>query len=288
MRVLTWVPLASVDLIKAGLPGAAVDSPSCLRDLRARTTDIHYDLLILDPCIVGDYAAELLTSEPFQSIICILFCPANTRTTSAILYALRLKPTECVLVGLHDIGPRFSELLNQLPQVSITTQILSTVSPCLRPLSSPVSHELTLLFLRESPRSTGPIGASRGATRRTMDRRLASAGLASVRTWNAVARIAHSMSLIRDPGIPYRDIADQVGYRTLQSLAKQVRETAGVPLPIARRDLSDADFVAAASRRLLRSSKFGVPLPRRLLGQDGSRSVPLVGQPHRTTPLTRQ
>jgi transcriptional regulator GlxA family with amidase domain len=112
-------------------------------------------------------------------------------------------------------------------------------------------------------RSVEDLAASARTTRRSLDRWLARAGVASARTLLSCARATAAYHLIAVGNVQKRRAAALAGYSSARSLARGLRDVAGLSNPIELDGVSRGKFMVAVRRRLVRESRsraWGSPL----------------------------
>ena len=120
-------------------------------------------------------------------------------------------------------------------------------------LPASVAEAVVALFSRpERTRSIDDLAATAGTTRRTLDRHLARAGLASARTLLACARAHAAYRLLATGAVRPSGAASMVGYPSPRALTREFRALTGhVPSAVPSR-LSQERLMATLSRHLVR------------------------------------
>ena len=270
MNVLAFLtPSAHGQLLRALPPPHRVTNASDWQAVAAAVRDREYDVAILDPCAGHDHAyAErlrtLVDATPASAPMPVIGYVSVTASAihSAQTFA-RLAPPQVANVivrGLDDAPRAFAVAIQRVVSSWAASQLVYSTDNPFRALPPPAVRAVEALFRRpERLRSVAALAAEAGTTRRSLDRWLARAGLASARTLLACARANAAFHLLSGGHIRAARAADLLGYPSARALAREMQALTGcVPSAIPTR-LTHAAFSAAITRRLKRSAAGRAP-----------------------------
>jgi AraC-like DNA-binding protein len=189
------------------------------------------DVAIVDPRIGTSIEAapvrELVGRYPTLPIVVYtLLTPDTLRATVELA---RAGIEHVVLRGFDDEPRRLRDLVERLPARRLSTIVLGALEERLTEAPPLLRAAMTRLF--EAPhafRHVDDLARAAGMTRRTLDRWLGRAGLASARMIMVSARLARAVHYMRDPGYPLDDITRKLGYENPRLFARQVRAATGL------------------------------------------------------------
>jgi AraC-like DNA-binding protein len=225
---------------------------ACLRDPAC-------DALIIDPTIGGEGATpERLTalsaaSGELPTPAILGYVSVTASAVKAAHSLARIGASEIVVRGVDDSVASLRRTLHRVVADHAAARLVIG-SNLLAALPSAIAEAIVTLFRRpERVRSVPDLAASAGTTRRSLDRYLARAGLASARTLLGCARAHAAFQLLASRSVGPSGAAIRVGYPSLRALTREFRALTGhVPSGVPSRLTSDL-FIATVSRRLMRS-----------------------------------
>ena len=263
MNVLAFLtPSAHGQLLRALPPPHRVTNASDWHAVATAVHDREYDVAILDPCAGHDHAcADRLRAlvDATRATAPMPLIGYVSVTASAIHSAqtfARLAPphvSNVVVRGLDDAPHAFAAAIHRVVSSWAASQLVHSTESPFSALPPPAVRAVEALFRRpERLRSVAALAAEAGMTRRSLDRWLARAGLASARTLLACARANAAFHLLSGGHVRTARAADLLGYPSARALARELHALTGcVPSAIPTR-LTHAAFSAAITRRLRR------------------------------------
>ena len=270
MNVLAFLaPSAHAQLLRALPPPHRVTNTLEWRTVSTAIRERTYDVAVLDPCAGSEQAC----AERLRTLVDATAPTADTPiiaylsiTANAIRCAgtfARLAPPHVpnvVVRGLDDAPEAFSATIQHVVSSWAASQLASVAGEPFAALPPSAVRAVEILFRRpERMRSVSALAAEAGTTRRSLDRWLARAGLASARTLLACARANAAFHLIAGGHVRTARAADLLGYSSSRALARELVALTGcVPSAIPSR-MTHSAFAAAIARRLRRPGLTGTP-----------------------------
>lgn len=163
----------------------------------------HVDLAVIDPCLADPGASvrgqppafREVTARPY-AIPLVAYtqaCPLAVQT----LAVARWRPVAVVLIDIDDDGDRLAGVIAAAPRAAVPERILAVLRPRLRALPPAMASALEDLFRRpEAFSHVEGLARRAGLTRRSLDRWLLRAGLASAHVVLACARVARAYTVL--------------------------------------------------------------------------------------------
>ena len=263
MNVLAFLGLsAHAHLIRALPPPHRIthttDWPTLLSGLR----DAECDVAVVDPCVGSLHASaehlrELADAARASAETPVVgyFAVSAAAIRAAHTFA-RLGPADVsniVVRGFDDAPDALSATLHRVVSSSAGNRLVRSVGKPFAALPSTAARAVVTLFHHpERMRSVSDLAAEARTTRRSLDRWLAQAGLASARTLLACARVNAAFHLMTDGHVRAARAADMLGYASPRALTREMRALTGCAPSAIRDELTESAFSAAIARRLRR------------------------------------
>jgi len=217
------------------------------------------DVLVVDPCV----GAERLARERVRELLAVRSHSPCTPVvgyvcvTAAAIHAVSALARSCgaeiVVRGLDDQAHALLRTLHRAIAGSAAEPlVVALAGPC-SPLPLDIADALTLLFRRpDKLRSVDDLAMAASTTRRTLDRWLARAGLASARTLLACARTSAAFHLLTTGGLRATHTAALLGYASTRALTRELQSLMGFAPSSIPPHMTRATFVDGLRPRLFR------------------------------------
>jgi hypothetical protein len=215
------------------------------------------DVAIVDPCAGGDriaasHADALASLRPLLTPI-VAYVSVTASAMHAVIRLVRAGSAEIVIRGVDDSAEMLEAVAHRAIASWAAERLVSEVGAPFDSLPPEVLEAIRFAFVRpDRVRSVEDLAASARTTRRSLDRWLARAGIASARTLLSCARATAAYHLIAVGNIQKRRAAALSGYSSARSLTRGLRDVAGKNHPIEPDGMSRGRFMAAVRRRLVR------------------------------------
>ena len=222
----------------------------------------HGDVAIVDPCADGDrlaaaHADALASVRPLLTPI-VAYVSVTASAMHAVIRLVRASTAEIVIRGVDDSAAMLEAAAHRAIASWAAARLVSEVGTPFDALPPEIVEAIHFAFVRpDRVRSVADLAASARTTRRSFDRWLARAGMASARTLLSCARATAAYHLIAVGNVQRARAAKLTGYSSARSLARGLRDVAGWSDPIAPDDISRDTFMAAVRRRLVRELRSG-------------------------------
>ena len=223
-----------------------------LRHLRA-------DVAMVDPCMGGDHHSSgrldsLAAMSPRAIGVPIVgYLSVSAPAMRAVLSLARFGAVEILIRGVDDSTAAIVAVVHRAFAVFSARRVVSVVDGPLDSLPAPIASAIRDAFHHpERVHSVGDLVAAAGTTRRTLDRWLARAGLASARTLLACARANAAFHLISSGHLRRSVAATLLGYASTRSLGREMLAVTGYPAATVSAGVSRDAFAAALGRTLVR------------------------------------
>ena len=190
------------------------------------------DVAVLEPTpIAPDELApllRLLASHPAVPVIVYTsVSPAAMRVT---LELARRGVHHVVFRGIDDAPGRFRALMQDLADTTWRSRLWPWVEERVARVPAPLERAVRELF--EAPHrfnDVSDLAAASGLTRRTVERWLTRAGIASPKLLVVSARVERAHHIMRSSSADVATVAERVGYPSTRLFARQVALASGCP-----------------------------------------------------------
>lgn len=262
MIALAFLPPQPLTQLRRALapPHRVVSVPTweqLITGVRERTCD----LIVVDPCAGAERSAcervgELAAARgraPATPVV------GYVSVTAAAIHAVRTLVRACdaeiVVRGVDDAATGLLQTLQRCIAGSGAEPLVHAAFDApLAPLPPEIADAIALLFRRpDKLRSVDDLATAASTTRRTLDRWLARAGLASARTLLACARVSAAFQLMSSGGVRTRGAAALLGYASPRALSRELQSLAGFGPSGVPSHMTHAALVAALRPRLFRA-----------------------------------
>jgi AraC-like DNA-binding protein len=235
------------------------DWPTLLSALR----DGRCDVAVVDPCVGGPHAntdrlreladaARASTETPVVGYFAVSAAAIRAAHTFA-----RFGPPDVsniVVRGFDDALDTLSATLHRVVSASAASRLVLSVGNPFAALPPAAARAVVTLFHHpERMRSVSDLAAEARTTRRSLDRWLAQAGLASARTLLVCARANAAFHLMTAGHVRAARAADMLGYASPRALAREMQALTGYAPSTIRGQLTASAFSAAIAHRLRRA-----------------------------------
>jgi AraC-like DNA-binding protein len=262
MILLCYLPPQSLAQVMRAFPSPhrvlnAVAWDAVLSDVR----HLRADVAVIDPCLGGDHnASSRLDSLARVSGDCgavpvVGYLSVSAPAMRAAMSLARLGATEILIRGVDDSVASIGAAIQRAFAVSSARRVIAAVREPLRSLPRAIASAIMEVFHHpERVHCVGDLATAANTTRRTLDRWLARAGLASARTVVACARAPAAFHLISSGHVRRATAASLLGYASPRSLGREMVAMTGYPAARVSAGMSRDAFVAALGRKLVRDS----------------------------------
>jgi AraC-like DNA-binding protein len=191
--------------------------------------------------------------ERFATLPIVVYTTLSPEALQGVVELAKYGVQHVVLRGFDDEPRRFRALLERLPAYALSERLLESLAEPLCATPPALVRAVERLF--RSPQGfhdVGDLAAAAGMTRRSLDRWLDRAGVASAKMLVVGARMLRAYHYMRDPGYLLEDVAAKLGYPTARLFARQMRLVMGVMPSAVRAGIGPEQFVdklAAAMRQ---------------------------------------
>lgn len=217
------------------------------------------DVVVIDPgagvdAAVPDAAhpaASALAKVPHVPFVLYITGPTGSFTHTHSL--LQLKPTGLLHRG--DSTPAaIIAAVRQAAGLSLPRRILTSIAPQMESLPWRMQGVLwRILEDADVTEKVDDLCEASGMTRRSFDRRLLRAGLASAQTFLEGGRLVKAYSRLQSSGFRCDDVVREMEYSSSRRLQNDSHSVLGMP-PTTMRRLSVADFAARVGGALVRTN----------------------------------
>jgi len=158
-----------------------------------------------------------------------------------------------VVRGIDDGPEQFRDLLEGLPSDTLSGLVLGMLDSALDDAPAPLVRALQEMFRAPHVlRDIAAVARAAGLPRRSFDRALERAGLASADALIRTARVVRVYHYMRATGIRLKDIATKLGYGTPRALTSEVLLVTGLLPSLLRKETEPDAFLARIAPRLWR------------------------------------
>ena len=263
MNVLAFLgSSAHAQLVRALPPPHRVTHTTDWPTLLAALRDARCDVAVIDPCVGGQHGSaerlrELTDAAQASADVPVVgyFAVSATAIRAAHTFA-RLGPADVsniVVRGFDDAIDALSATLHRVVSSGAASRLVRSVGNPFATLPPAAARAVVSLFHHpERIRSVSDLAAEARTTRRSLDRWLAQAGLASARTLLACARANAAFHLMSAGHVRAARAADILGYSSPRALAREMQALTGCGASVIRGQLTESAFSTAMARRLRR------------------------------------
>ena len=264
MNVLSFLgSSAHAQLVRALPPPHRITRTNDWPTLLLALQEARCDVAVIDPCLGAPHASaerlrELVdaTNGSATTPIVGYFAVSAAAIRAAHTFA-RLGPADVsniVVRGFDDAVDALSATLHRVVSSTAASRLVRSVGNPFAALPPAAARAVVTLFHHpERMRSVSDLAAEAGTTRRSLDRWLAQAGLASARTLLACARANAAFHLMTASHVRAARAADMLGYASPRALAREMQALTGCAPSAIRGQLTESAFSAAIAHRLRRS-----------------------------------
>ena len=211
------------------------------------------DVVVLEPAPLGpDELApllRLLASHPAVPVIVYTsVSPAAMRVTVELA---RRGVHHVVFRGIDDAPGRFRALMQDLADTTWRSALWPWVEARVALVPAPLERAVRELF--DAPHrftDVADLAAASGLTRRTVERWLTRAGIASPKLLVVSARVERAHHIMRSSGADVATVAERVGYPSARLFARQVALVTGAPPTAFRASISGVELFARLTAAL--------------------------------------
>lgn len=213
------------------------------------------DLVVADPRAEGTVRLEELRTviRNFPSLPIVIYTILAPETLGATVELAKLGVRHVVLRNFDDEPRRFRDLLERQPAYVMSDAVLAALARPLGTVPVELARAIERLFrVPQQFKDVNDLAAAASMQRRSLDRWLNRAGLASARMLVLGARLLRAYYYMQDPGRSLDDVVERLGYGSPRLFARQVRAATGLTPTALRQSLPPEEFVALLTARLER------------------------------------
>jgi AraC-like DNA-binding protein len=224
-----------------------------------------YDVAVLDPGAGGEHASadrlRTLADVAGPALVTpvvgyVAVTAAGIRTAYAFARLVPGDVSNIVVRGIDDAPAAFAATVHGVVSSAEAHRLVSSVEDPFGALPPTVARAIETLFHRpERLRSVSALAAEAKTTRRSLDRWLARAGLASARTLLACARANAAFRLLGAGHVRTSHAAAMLGYASPRALTRELRALTGCAPSAIPAHLTRSAFSAAIARQLRRPTR---------------------------------
>ncbi len=282
MRIVACLPDALLRHVRSAVLGRhVVVATSTLPALEALLVRRNVDALLIDPVGVPGINVSVLIplAARYPHIPVVTYTALSAQGTRAAIELADAGLRHLVLAGCDDHPELLRQRIQELPALAMGEQLVATLRPSIGMLPPGIAEAVVRLF-----RAPGSITGVRelvrvaGVPRRTFDRALRRAGMASARHLIQCGNLLPAYVLIRHGTLGADAIALQMGSSSPQRYWQTARRVTGFGFEALRHRLEPEAFVAQLAARMRRpdrdasrdaSSLDGAPPRRRRIAGAG-------------------
>jgi AraC-like DNA-binding protein len=211
------------------------------------------DLIVADPRAEGTVRLEELriVIRAFPSLPVVIYTILAPETLGATVELAKLGVRHVVLRNFDDEPRRFRDLLERQPAYVMSDAILASLARPLGMVPAELARAIERLFrVPQQFKGVNDLANAAGMNRRSLDRWLERAGLASARMMVLGARLLRAYFYMQDPGRSLDEIVERLGYGSSRLFARQVRAATGLTPTALRQRVAPDEFIALLTARL--------------------------------------
>jgi len=211
------------------------------------------DLLVADPRAEGPVRLEELRTiiRNFPSLPVVIYTILAPETLGATVELAKLGVRHVVLRNFDDEPRRFRDLLERQPAYVMSDAVLASLARPLGTVPAELARAVERLFrVPQQFKDVNDLASAAAMHRRSLDRWLERAGLASARMLVLGARLLRAYFYMQDPGRSLDEVVERLGYGSSRLFARQVRAATGLTPTALRQSVPPDEFVALLTERL--------------------------------------
>jgi AraC-like DNA-binding protein len=261
LLIHSFLPPHSLALLQRAFPTPhVVSNANSWEALLSHITRRHGDVAVVDPSAGAEGEANrrvemLALANPAAAGISIVGYVSVTAASLRAVHGLaKLGASEIVIAGVDDSASELAATVHRAIASCGTTRVFSELGPSVHALTAEIAAALESMFRHpERFHSVGELATAARTTRRSLDRALARAGLASARTLLRCARANAAFHLIAGGRVRKAKAAVLLGYASTRSLTRDFQAVTGSRSALPD-SLSRDAFSQVLHHRLLRES----------------------------------
>ena len=211
------------------------------------------DLIVADPRAEGAVRLEELRTliRNFPSLPIVIYTILAPETMGATVELAKLGVRHVVLRNFDDEPRRFRDLLERQPAYVMSDQVLASLARPLGTVPAELARAVERLFrVPQQFKDVNDLATAAAMNRRSLDRWLDRAGLATARMLVLGARLLRAYFYMQDPGRSLDEVVERLGYGSSRLFARQVRAATGLTPTALRQSVPPDEFVALLTERL--------------------------------------
>ena len=211
------------------------------------------DLVVADPRADGTVRLEELRTviRAFPSLPVVIYTILAPETLGATVELAKLGVRHVVLRNFDDEPRRFRDLLERQPAYVMSDAVLASLARPLGMVPAELARAIERLFrVPQQFKGVNDLANAAAMNRRSLDRWLERAGLASARMLVLGARLLRAYFYMQDPGRSLDEVVERLGYGSSRLFARQVRAATGLTPTTLRQRVPPDEFVALLTARL--------------------------------------
>jgi AraC-like DNA-binding protein len=213
------------------------------------------DLVVADPRTEGTVRLEELRAiiRHFPSLPVVIYTILAPETLGATVELAKLGVRHVVLRNFDDEPRRFRDLLERQPAYVMSDAVLASLARPLGTVPAELARAVERLFrVPQQFKGVNDLATAAAMQRRSLDRWLERAGLASARMLVLGARLLRAYFYMQDPGRSLDEVVERLGYGSSRLFARQVRAATGLTPTALRHSVPPDEFVTLLTERLRR------------------------------------
>ncbi|MGQ0712491.1 MAG: helix-turn-helix domain-containing protein [Gemmatimonadaceae bacterium] len=211
------------------------------------------DLVVADPRAEGTVRLEELRKliRDFPSLPIVIYTILAPDTLGATVELAKLGVRHVVLRNFDDEPRRFRDLLERQPAYAMSDAVLASLARPLGSVPAELARAVERLFrVPQQFKDVNDLATAAAMNRRSLDRWLDRAGLATARMLVLGARLLRAYFYMQDPGRSLDEVVERLGYGSPRLFARQVRAATGLTPTGLRQRVPPEQFVALLTARL--------------------------------------
>jgi AraC-like DNA-binding protein len=220
---------------------AALGGCAALRPLRGGEPDEPFDLLVIDPRLLGNDLSldTTIRRQVAQHVPAVYYTAVSQEALVAAATSRLLWPERLLVFGEDDRPKSLQWLLNLVPRIAHARRLRQRVQRLLDRVPPQVRDALEVVIVRPVQFvDARDVAAHAGLSRRHLDRVLSLARLAPARHWVVASRAWQAARLLARRGRSVEATAGQLGYPDGKALRRHLRAVWGLtPMALAGAEL---------------------------------------------------
>ena len=202
-------------------------------DLKHALVSDPVDAVLLDPALLSSASGPPLSVlGQFSSVPLVLYTDLSPFTANQVIKVARLTSPRLILKRFEDDPAKVLRFLHRLPPARPKLTLLSKLQPVVERAAPVVQAAIASTFeCVHDGLSIQQVAAASGLHRRTLERKLAEAGLPSLRRLMMAPRLLHAHYYLQDRAFSAKCVATKsrlANVRTLQGAADAMLGTRGL------------------------------------------------------------